>query len=96
MLMQNNQTVDPEAINDDLGKIKAQGIAPIMDFLAHVEEGDETAPVESEAAEKIFGDGAPTQNADKIGQEFLDQTGLVWYKAVSTGQGAGDWRAINA
>ena len=39
----------------------------------------------------VTGDGAPSANAAFIGQEYLDRTGGVWYKAKNTGTGASDW-----
>ncbi len=38
-----------------------------------------------------FGAGAPTVDAAYVGQEYLDTTNDVWYKAVTTGTGASDW-----
>lgn len=38
-----------------------------------------------------FGAGAPSANALYIGQDYLDTTNDIWYKAVATGTGAADW-----
>lgn len=43
------------------------------------------------------GDGAPTMDAEFIGQEYLDATSSPrkWYKAVDVGTGASDWVALS-
>lgn len=48
-------------------------------------------------AQAHYGSGsvAPSANATFIGEEYLDTVALKWYKAISTGSGASDWRALN-
>lgn len=40
------------------------------------------------------GTGAPTMNADYLGQEYLDTAARRCYKAVNSGSGASDWKPI--
>ena len=37
------------------------------------------------------GVGAPSSNADYIGQDYLDTGSNSWYKAIGSGSGAADW-----
>jgi hypothetical protein len=41
------------------------------------------------------GTGAPSANADFIGQEYLDTAADKWYKAKTTGTGGSDWLILN-
>jgi hypothetical protein len=38
------------------------------------------------------GSGAPTTNADYIGQDYIDIKNRVAYKAVNAGTGSKDWK----
>lgn len=48
-------------------------------------------------AQAHYGSGAvaPSANATFIGEEYLDTVALRWYKAITTGSGSSDWRALN-
>ncbi|MEW5804613.1 MAG: hypothetical protein AB1847_21180 [bacterium] len=41
------------------------------------------------------GSGAPSVNANFVGEDYLDTGASKWYKSISTGSGAGDWVALN-
>lgn len=84
----------PDGTTPGFDKLKTGSSFAIDDFSGIV-AGDDTAPtVNTDAQDMIFGNGAPTINAEFKGQEYLDQTAGSWYKAIATGTGSADWQKL--
>lgn len=84
-------TLDPDNIMGDFSKLKT-GADGAFEVFAGIQAGDELQePINTEAQERIISSGVPTQNAEFIGQEYLDKPAKAWYKSVEKGTGGTDW-----